>query len=179
MNSFKYEYSEVFTILSDAFKEGKLTNQEKLRIKQLILIRCHSIEKIISDFHQHYNKEKLIKEFKSYIGNQLSPTITCQSEFRNKNNDSFSSKISTRNNSCEGLSSPQDSALVQKKRIKGKKRTTSEFEEKSEDELRVIVIKKNSDVSETVRQCDIGHSPNIFNNRYSSYDDRHDFDKDF
>jgi hypothetical protein len=131
---FKHEYSMLLYLLSEGFKQGQITQDEKVVVKKLIFEQNYSLKKLIKQFEHDGKTDRL------WLGLRQ---LALQEEYKD------SDDVST---GTEQISSPSDSALIREK----KKYSNRKKEEKVKDEKSQM-----EPTSETLRckKCIAGNSP--------------------
>jgi DNA-binding PadR family transcriptional regulator len=186
-SNFKYQHTLLLYLVYEGYKCGALNSEEKIKMKELILMKHPVIYVVLRKYEENGQVESFWLLLKELINNTSYEIDSNQSESYHKLSEEESDK-STRGGNClsstfdvsEGdqyqLSSPSDAALIrQKKKKRVIKNVEKEFKEKSEEEIKEsqsVTVNKTTSFKSLVKQCDQGCSPKVtVKKRYNNEDE--------
>jgi hypothetical protein len=139
---FKQQYTFLLYLLSEGNKQGFISDQEKIKIKKLIISQDPLIKATLKQFEQDGKTDRLWKNMKACVAS----AEEC------KDSDEISTGV-------EQMSSPSDCALIREKKKTNKR--------KNEEILKEGVcgfLERQYEVR--CKKCAVGNSPPVFMKRY-------------
>jgi hypothetical protein len=167
--NFSYQYTELLYLIYEGYKNGAFTNEEKSKIKELIILEHPAVFELLKKFHKDGIVYYLWKNLKDLV-NEAKYEDSCNINNREKlifdSPDKTSDKIYQ-------ISSPSDFALVRKKKIKTKTKKENQIvleeSNKENDSLNYSTnISDHSNAGDknhpndiSIKICQQGNSPTI------------------
>ena len=165
--NFKYQHTFLLYLIYEGYKCRILNNEEKSKIKELLLEDHPVVFKILKKYEMNGRIDLFWASIKDLI-KVLYPYMKGVKE-----NINYEESL----NLFEQLSSPCDSALIRQKKNKRVRQSEKEFKEKSEEskesESSMNVSTSVSDMSiNLIRVCESGYSPKILFEKLNYKEDK-------
>jgi hypothetical protein len=145
---FKYQYTFLLYLVSEGYKQGFINDQERIKIKKLIIVQDSTILGLMAQFEKDGKTERLWKGMKA----------CAISKEECKDSDEISTGI-------EQMSSPVDTALIREKKKTNKRNNEQILKEGVNQFLETTYEVR-------CKKCAVGSSPPLFKKRYFEGDEQ-------